>query len=188
MLFVCYDNQLLSIATRYNNYSISNIRIAFFPCQKKKKNSSFVYLGKKIPHRPKYNPTKIYLPTKKQHFLSHKNKMSTVPPTPPPAAAVAAAAASNIRIPSDETLRQAAKLGVIEDRPVMFDYWTGSIDKSVLIGVKDDESKEKMLVRSEEEYTSPIQRIFKVGNEYIVMTENSIYVVDAKIPTKKISA
>jgi hypothetical protein len=115
--------------------------------------------------------------------------MSSLPPTPPAtAAASAAAAASNIRLPSDETLRQAAKLGVIEDRPVMFDYWTGSIDKSVLIGVKDDETKEKMLVRSEEEYTSPIQRIFKVGNEYIVMTENSIYVVDAKIPTKKISA
>lgn len=163
----------------------------------KKKNSSFVYLGKKIPHRPKYNPTKIYLPTKKKYSSPIKENMSTLPPTaagaPPStavasAAASAAAAASNIRLPSDETLRQAAKLGVIEDRPVMFDYWTGSIDKSVLIGVKDDETKEKMLVRSEEEYTSPIQRIFKVGNEYIVMTENSIYVVDAKIPTKKISA
>jgi hypothetical protein len=92
------------------------------------------------------------------------------------------------RLPSDATLQHAAKLAIVEDRPIMLDYWTGSIDKTVLIGVKDDETKEKILVRSEEEYTSPIQKIFKVSTEYIVMTENSIYIVDVGIPTKKISA
>jgi len=45
----------------------------------------------------------------------------------------------------------------------------------------------KMLVRSEEEYTSPIAKIFKVAEEYIVMTENSIYLVSSKIPTRKIN-
>lgn len=113
---------------------------------------------------------------------------------PQPSASAAAASASgataadSYRLPSDDTLRQAAKLSIVEDRPIILDYWTGSIEKSVLIGVKDDETKEKMLVRSEEEYTSPIQKIFKVGGEFIVMTENSIYLVDAKIPTKRISA
>ncbi len=92
------------------------------------------------------------------------------------------------RLPSDATLQHAAKLAIVEDRPIMLDYWTGSIEKSVLIGVKDDETKEKILVRSEEEYTSPIQKIFKVSTEYIIMTENSIYIVDVGIPTKKISA
>jgi len=43
-------------------------------------------------------------------------------------------------------------------------------------------------VKSEEEYTSPVAKIFKVGKEYIVMTENSIYIVDVTIPTKRISA
>jgi hypothetical protein len=92
------------------------------------------------------------------------------------------------RLPCDATFKHAAKLAIVEDRPVMLDYWTGSIDKTVLIGVKDDDSKEKILVRSEEEYTSPIQKIFKVSTEYIIMTENSIYIVDVGIPTKKISA
>ena len=96
--------------------------------------------------------------------------------------------ANGYRLPSDATLQHASKLAIVEDRPIMLDYWAGSIDKSVLIGVKDDDSKEKILVRSEEEYTSPIQKIFKVSTEYIIMTENSIYIVDVGIPTKKISA
>ena len=49
------------------------------------------------------------------------------------------------------------------------------------------ENDEKLLVRSEEEYTSPISKIFKVCEEYIVITENSIYIVSTEIPTKRIS-
>ena len=113
--------------------------------------------------------------------------------TPPSIAAAAAAAAAEsnttsngYRLPENTTLQHAAKLAIVEDKPVMLDYWTNSLDKSVLIGVKDN--KEKLLVKSEEEYTSPIAKIFKVGKEYIVMTENSIYSVDVEIPTKRISA
>lgn len=90
------------------------------------------------------------------------------------------------RLPENTTLQHAAKLGIVEDKPIMLDYWTNSLDKTVLIGVKDN--KEKLLVKSEEEYTSPIAKIFKVGKEYIIMTENSIYIVDVEIPTKRISA
>ena len=90
------------------------------------------------------------------------------------------------RLPDNTTLQHAAKLAIIEDKPIMLDYWTNSLDKSVLIGVKD--TKEKLLVKSEDEYTSPVSKIFKVGKEYIVMTENSIYIVDVEIPTKRISA
>lgn len=89
--------------------------------------------------------------------------------------------------PSAKTMMHAVKLAIVEDKPIMMDYWTGSLDKSVLIGVRDDNTKEKILVRNEEEYTSPINKIFKVENEFIIMTENSIYIVDAKIPTKRIS-
>ena len=92
------------------------------------------------------------------------------------------------KLPDNTTLQHAIKLSIVEDKPIMMDYWTNSLDKTVLIGVKNDDSKEKILVRSEEEYTSPIQKIFKVSTEYIIMTENSIYIVDVGIPTKKISA
>jgi hypothetical protein len=113
-------------------------------------------------------------------------------PKPSPAAAAATSTAPGItipngyRLPENTTLQHAAKLAIVEDKPIMLDYWTNSLDKSVLIGVKDN--KEKLLVKSEEEYTSPIAKIFKVGKEYIVMTENSIYIVDVEIPTKRISA
>jgi len=89
------------------------------------------------------------------------------------------------RLPETNTLQHAVKLSIVEDKPVMMDYWTNSLEKKVLIGVK--ESQEKLLVKSEDEYTSPISKIYKVGKEYIIITENSIYIVDVEIPTKKIS-
>jgi hypothetical protein len=98
------------------------------------------------------------------------------------------AATTGPRLPHAETLSHAIKLSMKEDKPIMMDYWGHSIEKSVLIGVK--ENKEKLLVKSEEEYTSPIANIYKVGGglDFIIITENSIYLVDAGIPTKRISA
>ena len=93
---------------------------------------------------------------------------------------------TGFRLPEMTTLQHAVKLAVVDDKPIMMDYWTNSLEKTVLIGVKD--TKEKLLVKSEEEYTSPISKIFKVGKEYIIVTENSIYLVDVEIPTKRISA
>jgi len=82
-------------------------------------------------------------------------------------------------------LKHAAKIGMVEDKPIMLDYWTASLDKKALIGVK--ENGEKLLVRSEEEYTSSIAKFYKSGTEYIIITENSIYLVSSDIPTRKIS-
>jgi hypothetical protein len=90
------------------------------------------------------------------------------------------------RLPEPTTLQHAMKLAIVEDKPIMMDYWTDSLEQTVLIGVKD--TQEKLLVKNEEEYTSPITKIYKVGKEYIIMTENSIYLVDVNIPTKRISA
>ena len=84
------------------------------------------------------------------------------------------------------TQKHASKLAIVDDKPIMLDYWNESLEKSVLIGVK--ENQEKLLVKSEEEYTSPIVKIYKTGNEYIIATENSIYLVDINIPTKRISS
>ena len=91
----------------------------------------------------------------------------------------------NYRLPSDITLKHAAKLGIVEDKPIMLDYWTSSLDKKALIGAKT--TGEKLLVKSEEEYTSSILKFYKSGEEFIVITENSIYIVSNEIPTRKIS-
>jgi hypothetical protein len=90
------------------------------------------------------------------------------------------------RLPDNVTLQHASSMSIANDKPIMLDYWTASLDKTALIGVKED-GAEKLLVKSAEEYTSPIVKIFKVSNEYIVVTENSIYLVDVSIPTKRIS-
>ena len=89
------------------------------------------------------------------------------------------------RLPGMNTLTHATKLAIVEDKPIMMDYWASSLDKSSLIGVR--ENKEKLLVKSEEEYTSPIAKIFKVEGEFIILTENSIYLVSSEIPSKRIS-
>jgi hypothetical protein len=92
---------------------------------------------------------------------------------------------TNYRLPVNLTLQHTAKLAIVEDKPIMYDYWTSSVDKEVLIGVR--ENGEKLLVKSEDEYTSPINKIYKVETEYIIITENSIYIVSADIATKRIS-
>jgi len=96
-----------------------------------------------------------------------------------------AAAPFNYRLPSDATMKHASKLAIVDDKPIMLDYWTPSLDKKALVGARDN--GEKLLVKSEDEYTSTIQKFYKSGTEYIIITENSIYIVSSDIPTRKIS-
>ena len=92
---------------------------------------------------------------------------------------------ASFRLPDIKTLQHASKLAIVDDKPIMLDYWNESLEKTVLIGVK--ENQEKLLVKSEEEYTSPISKIYKVETDYIIETENSLYLADSSIATKRIS-
>jgi hypothetical protein len=96
-----------------------------------------------------------------------------------------ATTAGGFRLPSNTCMQHASKLAIVEDRPIMLDYWTQSIEKKVIIGVK--ENGEKLLVKSEEEYTSPIGKIFKIESEYIILTENSLYIVSSDIQSNRIN-
>jgi hypothetical protein len=87
--------------------------------------------------------------------------------------------------PSNTCLQHCIKIAVVDDKPIMMDYWASSHENNVLIGVR--ENGEKLLVKSEDEYTSPIEKIYKVEKEYIIVTENSLYIVSAGISTKRIS-
>lgn len=113
---------------------------------------------------------------------------SAAPPASAPASSAAAStapAAANYPLPSEVTLNHAAKLSIVEDKPIMMDYWLPSLEKKALIGVR--ESREKLLVKSEDEYTSSIAKFYKSKEEFIIITENSIYIVSANIPNKRIS-
>jgi|TARA_B110000008_G_C16885930_1_gene530840 hypothetical protein len=94
-------------------------------------------------------------------------------------------AEQNYRLPSNTCLQHAWKLAIVEDKEIKSDYWTASLDKEVMIGVKSNQ--EKLLVKSEDEYTSPVSKIYKVEGEYIIVTENSIYIVSADIESSRIS-
>ena len=116
----------------------------------------------------------------------------TPPSTSAPAAAPSAGAAApgtasspGYHLPDSVTLRSAAKWAIIEDKPIMMDYWADSLEKKVVVGVK--QNGEKLLVKSADEYTSPIANIFKNKTDLIIMTENSIYVVDAGVDVVKIT-
>ena len=94
---------------------------------------------------------------------------------------------ASYKLPPPALWEHLAKLSIVDDKPIMLDYWTDSLDRNVLIGVKK-ESGEKLLVKSAEEYTSPISKIYNVSDCFIICTENSIYLVSADIPTKHINA
>ena len=133
---------------------------------------------------------------------------STVPPPPPQVGSVTQASAATqvgavaqasaatqanaatqkpvFRFPHEKTMMHAVKLSISEDKPIMMDYWVNSLQKTALIGVRE-ENNERMLVKSEDEYTSPIAKLFNVENDFIIMTENSIYLVDSKIQRRKIT-
>ena len=114
----------------------------------------------------------------------HPTEMSAPPPTTAPVAPTAAAAPT---LPNPAVLLQAAKLAMAQDKPIQLDYYADTVSGKAFMG-EDSESKEKMLVKSPEEFTSLIQKVYKVGEDYIIMTENSIYIASGSIQKRRIQA
>lgn len=92
---------------------------------------------------------------------------------------------TNFRLPPASLWESIAKLSIVEDKPIMLDYWKDSLEKKVVIGVREN-SDEKLLVKNAEEYTSPIVNLLKSGEVLITCTENSIYLVSSDIKKKYI--
>jgi len=90
-------------------------------------------------------------------------------------------------LPSVATLMSAAKLAIQKDMPIQLDYFVDSAEGKAFLG-EDATTGEKMLVKNSEEYTSHIQKIYKAGEDFIIMTENSIYLASSKIQKRKIQA
>jgi len=88
-------------------------------------------------------------------------------------------------VPSATVMAAAAKIAIENDKPIYLDYYNDSVEKKCCIGVQDTT---KFLVKSDTEYTSPIENISRIKEEkvFIIATENSIYIVSADIPVKRI--
>jgi hypothetical protein len=111
---------------------------------------------------------------------TNTNASSTVAPPPP------AASAQEI-IPSVSVLQHAARLAIQQDKPILLDYYVETATGKAFMG-EDQETKERMLVKSSDEFTSLIQKVYKVTEDFIIVTENSIYLVSGKIQKRRIQA
>ena len=89
-----------------------------------------------------------------------------------------------MNFPDNDTLQNLCKLSIAHDKPIHFNYWIDSQKNKVIIGKCGDD---KVLYVDEEEYTSPIEKLYKVNNCYIIITSNSIYVVHTNIEIKNVS-
>ena len=88
--------------------------------------------------------------------------------------------------PSPQTLVQAAKLAIEQDRAIMLDYYRQTAGGSAFLG-EDPETKERVLVKTKDEFTSLIKKLYKVGDDFIILTENSLYIVSGKIQKRKVN-
>jgi hypothetical protein len=96
---------------------------------------------------------------------------------------------------SNKTVVNAMRIAIEEDRPILLDYLMPSMNRSAHIGVRRakqpdgtfKDTGEKILVKSAEEYTSNITKTYKCDTEFIVLTENSIYIISTNIDTVYIS-
>lgn len=109
-----------------------------------------------------------------------------------PAAAASAAAASQtggaLPIPSEKVLAHAAKIAIEQDKPILLDYYKDTQAGGTAFLGEDKDTKEKILVKNTDEYTSPVTRMFKAKEDYIIVTENSVYIVSGSIKKKDISS
>ena len=115
--------------------------------------------------------------------------MSAATPATVPAATAAAtgapAPAAEV-VPAATTLLQAARLAMKEDKAIQMDYYVDTANARAFIG-EDGDTKEKVLVKSKEEFTSLIQKLYKVGDDLLIVTENSIYIISGKVQKRRLS-
>lgn len=92
-----------------------------------------------------------------------------------------------IVIPSATTLTSVAKLAIEQDKKIMLDYYVESLNEKAFIGEDATSKDQRVLIKTRKDFTSLVQKIYKVGDDYLIMTENSIYVVSCKIKKRPIN-
>lgn len=115
---------------------------------------------------------------------------ATPAPTPVPASTPtlsqvgSSSTSTNDMLPSSTALIQAARLAMSQDKQIALDYFIDTHNTKAFIA-EDPETKDKVLVKSRDEYTSLVSKMYKVGDEFLIITENTIYIVSGKIQKRK---
>ena len=87
-----------------------------------------------------------------------------------------------INIPCDNTLNQAAKLSIKISKPICFYFYLDSCRDNAKLCTNDSE---KIIYKNSEEHTSSISNIYKVNKEFLVVTENTIYIISSDTKVTK---
>ena len=86
--------------------------------------------------------------------------------------------------PCQATLNKSFKLANLVKKPISFNFYIDSLKGNIWIKCTNDK---KIIFKSNNEHSSPIKSTFKVNDEYIVLTENTIYVISASTKVKLIN-
>jgi hypothetical protein len=88
----------------------------------------------------------------------------------------------NVQMPSAKTLQQSARLSIEHDKPICYYFYNDSLTDNVCIAPYQGD---KIIYKNREEHTSPIVKTFKCDTEYLVITENSIYIISSSTKIKR---
>jgi len=81
---------------------------------------------------------------------------------------------NKLALPDAKTLNQAAKLSIKISKPICFYFYIDSYKGNCSIVTSEGD---KIIYKNNDEHTSPIKNTYSVGSEYLVVTENTIYVL-----------
>jgi hypothetical protein len=84
--------------------------------------------------------------------------------------------------PSHLTLQEAMVISMKDCKPIQVSFWQDSLEEDTVMLLRNKETKEQIIFKNEDEYTSPIVQITPVKgtNDLICETENSIYLLFKK--------
>ena len=82
--------------------------------------------------------------------------------------------ANKLTLPDAKSLNQACKLSIKLSKPIDFYFYIDSCRWNCQIITNDGS---KILYKNNDEHTSPIKNTYAVGCEYLVVTENTIYIL-----------
>ena len=88
----------------------------------------------------------------------------------------------NIILPSEKTLSGAFRLSIVHGKPVCSYFYLDSLKGKVCI---NKDGNDKIIYKNEEEFTSPLEHLFKSNDEYICITNNTIYIISSKTEVRK---
>lgn len=109
------------------------------------------------------------------------------PATTPATTTASAPASTSEPIPQPAVLMQAAKIAIEQDRDIKLDYYRDTAKGTAFLGEDKDNKEDRVLVKSKDEFTSLVKKLYKVGDDFIVLTENSLYIVSGKIQKRQVN-